>query len=109
MFKLKIFCNDGNVQYWDEGVGIYKTYDQALIACYNNALEESKELMFNGNVDNWFEVCENFEVTDTYATEKLPLGTVFPVATIHCDKAPWERENDCEIKILTGYDIVEIK
>lgn len=109
MFKLKIYCNDGkNQQWWEDGIGKYETYAEALIVCYENALQETQELMFSSNYYNWFEVERDFEVTDTYANEVVELGTLFPVATIHYDHAPWDRENDCDISIVTGYDIVEI-
>lgn len=109
MFKLRIYCNDGDYQYWEDGNGSYKTYDKALIACYESALEEVKSLMESGNLFNWFEVNRNFEITDDYENERLKGVAFFPVATICYDKAPWYRENDCDIKIITGYDIIEIK
>lgn len=34
MFKIKIYCNDGDVKYWEDGVGTYETYDKALVSCY---------------------------------------------------------------------------
>ena len=108
MFKLRIYCNDGNVQYWDDGVGEYETYDKALIACYENAIQEVQELMGTSNDCNWYEVNIDFEVTETYASTEVELGTVFPVATVYYDHAPWDRENDCDITIVTGYDIVEV-
>ena len=108
MFKLKIYCNDGDVQYWDDGIGEYETYDKALVACYENALDEAHDLMEMGDYYNWFEVNMDFEITEPYETEELKDVTCFPVATVYYDRAPWDRENDCEIKILTGYYIVEI-
>ena len=107
MFKLKIYCNDGDVQYWDDGIGEYETYDKALIACYENALEETHDLMEMSDYNSWFEVNMDFEITEPYETEELKDVTLFPVATIYYDQAPWNRENDCEIKILTGYYIIE--
>ena len=110
MFKLKIYCNDvDNQQYWDDGCGVYETYDKALISCYQNALEETQGLMNTSYGLCWFEVNDYFEVTDTYANEFVELGTIFPVAVVYYDKAPWDREHDCDIKIVTGYEIVEIK
>ena len=108
MFKLKIYCNDGDAQYWDDGIGTYETYDKALISCYRNALQEVKSLMIDADRDRWFEVEEDFEVTETYANESLELGAVFEIATIYYDHAPQDRENDCDIQIVTGYMIVEV-
>lgn len=108
MFKLRIYCNDGDTRYWEDGIGTYETYDKALIACYENALQETESLMELGNLFNWFEVNRNFEITEAYENETLKDVAFFPVATIRYDKAPWDRENDCDIEIITGYDIVEI-
>ena len=110
MFKLKIFCNDGDeFQYWEDGNGTYETYDKALIACYENALQEVQSLMMDEDGYRWFEVNVNFEITDTYVNKCLELGTIIPVATVYYDHAPWDRENECDIEIITGYMIVEIK
>lgn len=109
MYKLKIFCNDGNLgQYWEDGIGTYETYDKALIACYENALGEAAELMIASDSFNWFEVERDFEITEAYETEALQAVVFFPVATVHYDHAPWDRENDCDIEIVTGYMIVEV-
>ena len=108
MFKIKIYCNDGDVQYWDDGVGTYETYDKALIACYGNALEEAKSLMMNADRNRWFEVEEAFEITETYKNEELKDVAFFEIATIYYDCAPQDRENDCNIQIVTGYVIVEV-
>lgn len=109
MFKLKIFCNDGDIQYWEDGIGTYETYDKALIACYGNALQETQSLMMTSNEYNWFEVDMDFEVTEAYETELLKDVEFFPVATIYYDHAPWDRDHDCDIRIVTGYTIVEIE
>lgn len=109
MFKLKIYCNDGDVQYWDDGIEEFETYDKALIACYENALNEVQGLMETGAVDWWFEVNKDFEITDAYTNELLSEMPCFPVATIFYDHAPWDRENDCDIQIITGYNIVEVE
>ena len=110
MFKLKIYCNDGDCgQYWEDGIGTYETYDNALIACYKNALEETFSLMMDSNMFNWYEVERDFEVTEAYETEALKDIVFFPVATVYYDHAPWDRENDCDIQILTGYAIVEVE
>lgn len=110
MFKIKIYCNDGNgIHYWDNGIGEYETYDKALIACYKNALQETKSLMENADRDRWFEVEEAFEITEAYMNEELTDVTFFETATICYDHAPQDRENDCDIQIVTGYKIVEIK
>lgn len=110
MFKIKIYCNDGNgKQYWDNGIGEYETYEKALIACFRNVLDETKSLMMNADRDRWFEAEENFEITETYVNENLELGTLFETATVCYDHAPQDRENDCDLQIVTGYKIVEIK
>lgn len=108
-WKLRIYCNDGQEdQYWEDGVGEYETFDKALIACYENSLQEVYSLMSTSDYYNWFETEMDFEVTDSYyAPNIVELGTVFPVATIYYDKAPWDRENDCDIRIVTGYYIVD--
>ena len=108
MFKLKIYCNDGDVQYWDDGIGEYENYDKALIACYENSLYEANELMGGSNMQNWFEVNMDFEITESYKNDIIKDIDCFPVATIFYDKAPWEREGDCCIEIITGYYIVEV-
>ena len=108
-YKLKIYCNDEESgQYWEDGIGTYETFDKALIACYENALHEVQELMMTSDYHNWFEVDMDFEVTEAYATELLKDVVFFPVATVYYDHAPWDRENDCEIKIVTGYAIAEV-
>lgn len=110
MFKLKIYCNDGdNCQYWEDGIGTYETYDKALIACYKNALDEAQSLMSNADLIGWFEVNTDFEITQTYANEHLKDVMFFPVSVIYYDHAPWDRDFDCDIEIITGYYIVEIK
>lgn len=108
MFKLKIYCNDGDIQYCEDGNGTYETYDKALIACYENALQETKSLMDTSDYYNWFEVENDFEITETYENEQLKDIPFFHVATIYYDHAPWDRENDCHIEIITGYMIVEV-
>lgn len=108
MFKIKTYCNDIDIKYWDDGIGTYETYDKALIACYQNALQEVSDLMSGADKNRWFEVEENFEVTETYANENLKLGTVFETATVYYDHAPQDRENDCDIQIVTGYMIVRV-
>ena len=109
MFKLRIYCNDGELgQYWEDGIGTYETYDNALIACYENAISEASELMISGDYFNWFEVEMDFEITEAYETEALKDVVFFPVATVYYDHAPWDRETDCDIQIVTGYAIVEV-
>lgn len=108
MFKLRLFCNElDGYQYWEDGSGPYETHDKALIACYESALQEAGSLMESSDYGAWFEVEMDFEVTDTYETEELKNTSYFPVAVIYYDHAPWDRENDCDIKIVTGYTIVE--
>lgn len=108
MFKIKIYCNDGDgKQYWEDGIGTYETYDKALVACYKNALQEAKDLMSNADKNRWFEAEENFEITEAYMNEELKDITFFETATICYDHAPQDRENDCDIQIVTGYMIVE--
>lgn len=109
MFKLKIYCNDGYAQYWDDGLGEYETYDKALIACYQNALSETASLMIDADYGKYFEVEQSFEITEAYANDALKDVVFFPVATVLYDRAPQDRENDCKIEIVTGYDIVEIE
>lgn len=110
MYKLKIFCNDGDgEQYWEDGLGVYETYDKALIACYEDALQETYGLMMTSDYYNWFEVVMDFEVTEAFETELLSDVAFFPVAVIFYDHAPWDRKNDCDIRIVTGYTIVEVE
>ena len=115
MFKLRIYCNDDIncnddiKDYWEEGIETFETYDKALIACYEIALNEVQNLMDTSNIYNWFEVEKDFEITEPYVTDILKNTAFFPVATVYYDKAPWDRENDCDIKIVTGYDIVKVK
>lgn len=110
MYRLRIFCNDGDdQQYWEPGIDVYATYSEALCACYEIALMETQDLMRYSDYNNWFEVDIDFEVTEAYDSELLKDIAFFPVATIHYDHAPWDRENDCDIIILTGYEIVEVK
>jgi hypothetical protein len=109
MFKLRIYCNDGcEFQYWEDGLGVYETYDKALIACYQNALSEVQSLMIDADYDCWFEVEQDFEITEAYGNDKLKDIEFFPVATVFYDHAPQDRENDCHIEIVTGYYIVEV-
>lgn len=109
MFKLQIYCDDGNNKhYWEDGVGTYETYDKALVACYENAIDETAELMSDTKLFGWFEVYKAFEITEAYETDALKDVAFFPVATIFYDHAPWDRDFDCDIKIVTGYNIVEI-
>jgi hypothetical protein len=109
MFKLRIYCDDGDGrQYWEDGVNTYETYDKALIACYQLALQEARDLMETSDYYGWFEVDMDFEITEAYETEELKDVTFFRVAVIYYDHAPWNRENDCEIKIVTGYTIVKV-
>lgn len=107
MFKLKIFCNDSDTPYWEDGQYIYETYDKAIIACYEDALHEVQELMMTSDCHNWFEVYMDFKVTEACEAEELKDVSFFPVATIYYNQAPWDRENNCKIKIVTGYAIVE--
>ena len=109
MFKLRIYCNDDDCnQYWKDSAEEYETYDKALIACYENALHKVQSLMQSSDFYNWFEVEMDFEITEPYVNALLEDVIFFPVSVIHYDKAPWDRENDCDIKLFTGYDIVEI-
>lgn len=108
MFKIKIYCNDNGKQYWEDGEGTYETYDQALVACYENALDETQDLMANPNLLGWFEIYRAFEITEAYMNDLLKDVVFFPVATIRYDKDPWDRDFDCDIQIVTGYEIVEV-
>lgn len=107
-WKLRMYCDDGNgKKYWEDGVAEYDTYDKALISCYNSSLQEARDLMIDSDGDRWFETDTLFEITDSYHIRGiLALGTIFPVVTLYYDKAPWDRENDCDIRIVTGYSIV---
>lgn len=108
-FRLRAYCNDSAMgKYWDDGIDAFETYDKALIAAYQSALEVAQDMNANLGEDGWwFEVEKDFEVTDTYVNEVVTLGTVFPVALVAYDHAPWDRENDCDIVIQTGYLIAE--
>ena len=109
MYKLKIYCNDGDeFQYWEDGIGTYETYDQALITCYETALQEAQSLMETSDYYNWFEVNTDFEITEAYENEKLKDVAFFPVAVVHYDHAPWDRKNNCDIEIITGYTVVKV-
>jgi hypothetical protein len=113
MYKLRIYCNDiycdgTSRQYWEDGNGTYETYDKALIECYKASLEEVQGLMETSDCYKWFEIDKDFEITEAYKNNELKDIVSFPIATILYDHAPWDRENDCEIKIITGYDIVEV-
>ena len=116
MYKIKIYCDDNDgCRYWEDGNGAYETYDKALLACYQNALQEAQILMEGADHDYsgryvdycFFEVNENFEITDTYKNELLKGVDSFEVATVYYSKAPWDRDNGCDVKIVTGYMIVE--
>jgi len=108
MFAIRTFCNDTDNKHWDEPVGTYKTYEQALVACFQNALAEARELMSTSNPDAWFEVEVDFEITEGYEDDLLKGIAFFPVAVAFYDHAPWDRENDCYIKIVTGYAIEKV-
>ena len=109
MFKLRIYRNDGdNQRYWEDGIELFETYDKALSACQKNAIDETAELMSDPHLYGWFEIYSDFEITEVYETGALKDIVFFPVATIYYDHAPWDRDFDCEIKIVTGYDIVEV-
>lgn len=105
MYKLKIYCNDIDNDYYEYGCGANESYYKLLVQGYSSALEEVQGLMSIGKDNCWFEMERDFEVTETYATNVLTLGTVFPVAVVCYDKPPHNRENDCNITIITGYDI----
>ena len=106
MYKLKMYCNDIDCDYYEYGYGTSETYDKVLVQCYASALEEVQGLMSIGKDNCWFEMEKDFEVTDTYATDVLTKGTVFDVAVVCYDEPPHDREGDCNITIVTGY-IVE--
>lgn len=108
MFEVKIYCDDNNTKYWDKMSTKFTSYSEALVACYEHGLDEVHTLMEHSNIDNWYEVNINFEVTEGYENELIKNVPFFPVAVICYDKAPWNRENDCCIKIVTGYDILEV-
>lgn len=112
MYRIKNYCNDVTSKYWEGGKDKYKTYDEAFIACFTSALQEVQSLMClmePGNVNAWFEVELNFEVTEAYKDELTKDVSFFPVAVVFYDHAPWDRDNDCDIRIVTGYDIIKIE
>ena len=65
--------------------------------------------MEDADRDRWFEVEEDFEITEPYENEELKDVAFFETATVYYDHAPQDRANDCDIQIVTGYLIVECK
>lgn len=116
MYQLKIYYDDGNGnKRWEDGVGNYETYDKALVACFRNALQKTQDLMSTSDGAAWFEVEDAFEVTEPYRNEVIcqVLGAdhhnhFFEAAVTRYDHAPYDRENDCDIRLVTGYLIVEV-
>jgi hypothetical protein len=109
MYTIRRFCNDANgVKYWKNDNVSYETYDKALIVCFEQSLREAQYLMRESNYENWVEVERDLAVTEGYLTGGIEEELYYlPIATVHYDHAPWDRENDCEITVITGYDIVE--
>ena len=106
MFRLKIYRNDNGNKYYEDGVETYDTLEKAMCACYENAIYEANENMAcSVNSPYWYEVNTYFEITPSYVNELLDEGTVIPVAVIRYDHDPWDRENDCEITIISGYTV----
>lgn len=108
MFILKLFCNDGKRKYWDCGSGVYETYAKALVACYENALDETQSLMADSTLHGWYEIVRNVEIPVPYKNDVPSDVTAFPVATVYYEKAPWERDFGGKIETITGYCIVEV-
>lgn len=111
MFKIRTYYNDGPLgHYWGTTSPVHKTHDEALVACFRDALEEAQGLNeCCGEEGYWLEVETDFEITSGYENDCVELGTVFPVAVVMYDHAPWDRENDCKIDIVTGYLIEEVE
>ena len=108
MYRIRLYCDDIATKYWDNIDFKYGSYNEALVACYEHALTEAHSLMETSDINNWYEVNTNFEITEAYENELIRGVPFFPVAIIQYDKAPWDRENDSNIKIVTGYDIVKL-
>ena len=108
MYKIMAYCNDKDSEYFDELDGTYDTFNDACLMAFRCAISETQSLMETANGLEWFEVCEYFEITDTYYTPKLETIDYFEVAVLRYDKAPWDRINDCDISIVTGYKIIQI-
>ena len=69
---------------------------------HNLALMECDELNEDGNVNgNYFEVGEYKEIYSADGENCV----CFPIAVLWYDKAPDDRENDCQIRVVTGYEI----
>ncbi len=101
MFEIKRY--DGGLKQWSKHTVGHKTKDKAIVACYEAAIYEAAVLMQTESKYGWFEVEMDFEITDAYMCNELKDVTFFPVAVIFYDKAPWDRENDCEISLVSGY------
>lgn len=100
MYKVRKY--DGVIGQWRENNTKHKTKDKAVIDCYESALLEAAALTQEEGY-GWFEVEKDFEITDAYMCKELEGVVFFPVAVVYYDKAPWDRENDCEISIVSGY------
>jgi len=114
MYKIKLLCVDTQHGrkiekqdvYWDWGIGTYETREEALLSAYGSALQEASGLMENSDYNNWYEVSdcgnEHFEI------EEFVEDIVFDIDVTWYSNAPWDRENDCDIQLLTGYKIVDL-
>ncbi|MBR2300644.1 MAG: hypothetical protein IKA41_01655 [Bacteroidaceae bacterium] len=102
MYEIKRYA--GGLKQWRKHTVGYKTESKAIVACYDAAISEAATLMqAEGGEHSWFEVEKDFEITDAYMCKELEGVVFFPIAVVYYDKAPWDRENDCEIRIISGY------
>ena len=110
MYKIRYFHHNkyGN-RYWDIGFDLHETYNEALICAYACSVLEVSELMVDALRNGFVETHTKFEVTPDHKCRELNDIKRFPVATIYYDRAPWDREDGCYTRILTGYDIVELE
>ena len=95
--KIRKKCYDYNLNvppYYEE----YEMKFEDTESAYMVALQLAKE-----ECDYLNEGCHSmFEVAEYYENET----EMFHVAVIHYDKPKDDRENDCEIRVVTGYEII---
>lgn len=114
MYKIKCLCVDTipgekikkEDVYWDWSLNVFETRDKALVAAFSNALEEVADRMLDSDCSNWYEASdclnEHFEIADFVDV------IYFDVDVTWYSRAPWDRENDCDIQLVTGYKVVDI-
>ena len=107
MYRIKMICYNANKK--------VKPYEKTHCAHFNSrkdaeeamltfAKMECDDLNKEGNKNgNYFEVGEFEEV---YASDGTAYPS-FPISVLWYDKAPDDRENDCEIRVVTGYEVIE--